>query len=51
MQSSVKRIRKLTDSKTKRRFENKAFEDDIGDYPEKDYLEELKQENKYASKL
>ena len=32
-------------------FENKAFEDDIGDYPEKDYPEELKHENKYASKL
>ena len=32
-------------------FENKAFDDDNEDYPEKDYPVELKQENKYASKL
>ena len=32
-------------------FENKAFEDDIGGYPEKGYPEEFKHENKYASKL
>ena len=32
-------------------FENKAFEDDIGEYPEKHYPEEIKHEGKYASKL
>ena len=32
-------------------FENKAFDDGIEDYPEKDYPEVLKHENKYASKL
>jgi len=32
-------------------FENKAFDDGIEDYPEKDYPEVLIHENKYASKL
>ena len=32
-------------------FENKAFDDGIEDYPEKDYPEVFKHENKYASKL
>ena len=32
-------------------FENKAFDDGIEDYPEKDYPEVLKHEHKYASKL
>ena len=32
-------------------FENKAFDDGIEDYPEKDYPEVLKHEYKYASRL